>query len=186
MKFNDLWRRLVTREGGARQLSFESRRVMIANTPYVLRQATIDDAATMVEIERIIYGKAPWNEAAFISDIKRSDRLYVVMQTALGRIVALVGLSLHPRTGDGHITNIAVSPSYQGRGMGTFLMRAMIAVALAHGMKSVSLEVRIENQGAQRLYHRLGFSIYQQKHHYYFPDGGDAYEMKMKLTRMGE
>lgn len=98
----------------------------------------------------------------------------------------MVGLSLHFHQRNGHITNIAVSPAYQGRGMGTYLMKAMMAVAVAHKMTSMSLEVRIENRGAQHLYRRLGFEVCQQKHHYYLPDGGDAYEMKTKLMRMGE
>ena len=55
MKFNDLLHRLMTREGGNPSLCFATRRVMIAGDPYILRQATVEDAPTLVEIERVIY-----------------------------------------------------------------------------------------------------------------------------------
>lgn len=91
MKFNDLLHRLMTREGGNPSLCFATRRVIIAGDPYILRQATVEDAPTLVEIERVIYGEAPWNAVAFVGDIKRPDRLYVVVETTGKVIVALVG-----------------------------------------------------------------------------------------------
>lgn len=59
MKFNDLLHRLMTREGGNPSLCFATRRVIIAGDPYILRQATVEDAPTLVEIERVILRGSP-------------------------------------------------------------------------------------------------------------------------------
>jgi GNAT superfamily N-acetyltransferase len=55
------------------------------------------------------------------------------------------------------IQNIGVTPFHRGRGIGTALILAAL-LGLQHvGVPSVRLEVTAENEGAVRLYRRLGF-----------------------------
>jgi ribosomal protein S18 acetylase RimI-like enzyme len=54
------------------------------------------------------------------------------------------------------IVDVALLPSFRGRGIGTRLLRPVLAEADARGAK-VSLHVERFNP-AQRLYHRLGFA----------------------------
>src|SRR5260370_6059130 len=62
---------------------------------------------------------------------------------------------LAPR--EAHITTIAVDPAWHRNHVGTKLMLGLIDAATAKGARSVSLEVRKSNLGAQRMYERFGF-----------------------------
>lgn len=62
-------------------------------------------------------------------------------------------------TGRAFITQVMVSPVFQGRGIGTRLIAECEAECLAKGMKVLGLEVRRDNDGAKRLYERIGFHV---------------------------
>ena len=55
------------------------------------------------------------------------------------------------------IANVGVHPDYQRRGIATQLMRASMDTIRARGGKSAILQVDLANEGARRLYRRLGF-----------------------------
>lgn len=57
----------------------------------------------------------------------------------------------------GHITQVCVAPEWQGRGLGKILIEDCVAYLRRHKFKSVTLTVTQQNQGAVRLYERLGF-----------------------------
>lgn len=62
------------------------------------------------------------------------------------------------RDGDeGWIAEIGVDPAAGGRGLGTALLHAAARALAARGARHVALSVRASNQGALRLYRRLGF-----------------------------
>ena len=61
----------------------------------------------------------------------------------------------------------ASSPEQRGRGLGTRLMLALAEEALAAGSSHLTLEVRVSNEAAQRLYHRFGFETVGLRRHYY-------------------
>jgi GNAT superfamily N-acetyltransferase len=55
------------------------------------------------------------------------------------------------------VQNIGVLPEHRGRGIGTTMIQASILGLQQVGVTQVSLEVTAENQGAVKLYRRLGF-----------------------------
>ena len=67
----------------------------------------------------------------------------------------LVLTAVRPRSG--HIPQIAVAKQFQSRGVGTALMESAFAELERGGFREVSLTVTNLNQGALRLYERLGF-----------------------------
>ncbi len=58
------------------------------------------------------------------------------------------------------VANVAVHPSCQGRGIARRLMEAAIEGVRRRGGRKVILQVRTDNEPAQRLYRRLGFRRY--------------------------
>ena len=64
-------------------------------------------------------------------------------------------LYVHRGTDDIRIMDIALAPAFRGRGIGTGLLRELMAEAGASG-RSLSIHVELNNP-ARRLYDRLGF-----------------------------
>jgi ribosomal protein S18 acetylase RimI-like enzyme len=56
-----------------------------------------------------------------------------------------------------YISNLGVSPSVQGHGFGSQLLKYAEQIALASGLPKTSLIVSSHNDGAQRLYERVGY-----------------------------
>jgi ribosomal protein S18 acetylase RimI-like enzyme len=57
------------------------------------------------------------------------------------------------------INVVAVMPDFQGKGIGTHLMRYAEEKARAEGLRKCALSVEIENHRARYLYERLGFQV---------------------------
>lgn len=109
----------------------------------------------------------PWPEAAkrafCDSQFALQHRHYVAHSVpAIFLIVLLDGRSagrlyLHWTAADLRIVDILLDAAARGRGIGTALLRWLQAAALYAGVETLSLHVESHNQGAQRLYRRLGF-----------------------------
>lgn len=78
---------------------------------------------------------------------------------------------------EAHITTIGIEPSLRGRSLGELLLVAMIEEAIRRGAGYLSLEVRISNSIAMRLYEKYDFSVKGTRPRYYVDDGEDAYVM---------
>ncbi|WP_295746533.1 ribosomal protein S18-alanine N-acetyltransferase [uncultured Limosilactobacillus sp.] len=162
---------------------FAPQTLQVADRSIVLQPAQRGDIEAMVEIERRVYqGYAPWGSLAFTSELSRQHRLYLVA-TDDNYIIGFVGCSFNWVKNDAHITNIAVTPGYQRQGLGTAMLRALEKVSTENGMLTMSLEVRVRNSRAQRLYRQLGFQKSKIKHGYYEDDHGDALEMLRPLGK---
>jgi hypothetical protein len=65
---------------------------------------------------------------------------------------------IRDRFGLGAIQNIGITPPHRGRGLGTCLLLQALAGFRQAGLPRVYLEVTADNEGAIRLYRRLGFA----------------------------
>jgi ribosomal-protein-alanine N-acetyltransferase len=84
---------------------------------------------------------------------------------------------------EAHITTIGVDPHYRGRGFGELLFAALMDEAIRRGANWVTLEVRVSNHVAQRLYSKYGLSIRTVRARYYSDNGEDAYVMWSRSLR---
>ncbi|TXG86676.1 MAG: ribosomal-protein-alanine N-acetyltransferase [Thermomicrobiales bacterium] len=78
---------------------------------------------------------------------------------------------------EAHITTLGVDAPYRGRGLGEALLLRLLDEAVRRGANMVTLEVRISNEGAIRLYEKYGFSVHGVRPRYYSDNGEDAYLM---------
>jgi ribosomal protein S18 acetylase RimI-like enzyme len=89
---------------------------------------------------------------------------------ALGAIRAIVILALFQRglrPGELLMDGIAVSPRARGGGIGTKLLEALKQCAAEEGYRTIRLDVIDTNDGARRLYERLGFVPTKTSHFRY-------------------
>src|SRR5438128_8449362 len=125
----------------------------------------------VMSIERRVYPR-PWSPNLFLSEMSElSNRAYIVAR--LDReVVGYGGLICY---GDeAHVATIAVDPDQHRNGIGTRLMHDLIEAAIDMGAGAVSLEVRVSNWGAQRLYGHYGFRPVRVRKNYYQEIGEDA------------
>ncbi|MGH8934393.1 MAG: ribosomal protein S18-alanine N-acetyltransferase [Egibacteraceae bacterium] len=132
----------------------------------------------VLAIERSVYPK-PWSRSVFLSELAQGDfRRYVV---ALGQatgwwrhrpVVGYAGLML--AVDEAHITTVAVHPAHHRRKIASRLLCALLREARALGAASATLEVRVANRGAQRLYGGFGFAPVGTRPGYYAETGEDA------------
>jgi [ribosomal protein S18]-alanine N-acetyltransferase len=73
-----------------------------------------------------------------------------------------------------HINNLAIRPRFRAHGIGTALMHHVLAEAKDLGARRATLEVRASNDGARRLYERLGFYVAATRRNYYSQPVEDA------------
>lgn len=176
----------VKHHQGAVKLTFNHQILLIGGRQFTIRQADFTDIPSIIRIEELIYGTAPWNANAFQIELERDrDRLYLVTVYD-GKVVGYVGSSFNWYKNESHITNIGVSPAYQDLGIGTTLLQILKKYAARQGYSRMTLEVRAHNLKAQKLYERLGFHQTSIKAHYYIDDHEDAIEMEAKLQIRGE
>ncbi|MGH2547066.1 MAG: ribosomal protein S18-alanine N-acetyltransferase [Actinomycetota bacterium] len=128
----------------------------------------------IMAIERQVYPR-PWSPSLFVSEMTTGrNRAYLVALT--GR--AVVGYAGLISYGDeAHVTTIAVDPEFQRLKIGTRLLYELVREALELGAGAVSLEVRVTNWGAQRLYGRFGFRPVGVRRNYYQETNEDALVM---------
>ena len=125
----------------------------------------------VMAIERQVYPR-PWSPNLFLAEMSESrDRLYIVAREDR-EVVGYGGLMV---SGDeAHITTIAVEPRHHRRKVGTRVLFELIHGALRMGAVAVSLEVRVTNWGAQRMYGRFGFRPVGIRKNYYQETNEDA------------
>jgi ribosomal-protein-alanine N-acetyltransferase len=128
----------------------------------------------VLRIESQVYPR-PWSAALFLQEMTRkTDRVYLVARWD-AQVIGYGGVMLAPP--EAHITTIAVDPAWHRNHVGTKLMLGLIDSATAKGARSVSLEVRKSNLGAQRMYERFGFRPVGVRRGYYVETGEDAIVM---------
>ncbi|MDE0021944.1 MAG: ribosomal protein S18-alanine N-acetyltransferase [Candidatus Poribacteria bacterium] len=76
-----------------------------------------------------------------------------------------------------HIVNFAVHPNLRRQGIGKALVRNLFAEARRSKAPRVTLEVRVSNLPAIRLYESMGFQIVAVRKGYYLDNGENAYIM---------
>ncbi|MDB5080790.1 MAG: Ribosomal-protein-alanine N-acetyltransferase [Chloroflexi bacterium] len=86
---------------------------------------------------------------------------------------------------EAHITTLGVNPEFRGKGLGEFLLIGLIDVAVALGASWLTLEVRVSNVSAQKLYEKYTFKVSGTRKGYYTDNNEDAYIMwSDELTKL--
>jgi len=121
----------------------------------------------------------PWSFESFLSETENPIAVYLVAEQD-GQAAGYAGM--HVILGEGHITNVAVSPEFRRRGIGRRLCEGLIRKAARRSLRSLTLEVRASNFAAQDMYRRLGFAeVGRRKGYYQTPD-----EDAILMTREAE
>ena len=131
----------------------------------------------VAEMETAIFGPEAWSEGLLWTELSAGNDYRAVFDG--DRVLGYAGTSLN---GDEMwLNNIAVAEEARRRGVARMLMDDLLARARAHAVKSVYLEVAVDNVPAQRLYDGYGFYGIGVRKNYYQHTGTDAAVMRMDL-----
>ena len=158
-----------------------------ANSDLVFHEMVEADLPAVVAIEEQAYAD-PWSLPIFSNSLRAGYQGWCLqgLPSSSQTSLALLGYALLAVQHDeGHILNLCVTPTEQGRGLGKMLLRHLIDWAAAAGLASLLLEVRASNRAAIALYCGFGFVELGKRIDYYPAAGGrdseDALVFALKL-----
>jgi ribosomal-protein-alanine N-acetyltransferase len=144
------------------------------------RSMRIEDIPFICEIELEAFA-TPWTAEAFHNELVNNHfAKYMVMELA-GKVIGYGGMWLI--VDEAHVTNIAVAAPYRGRKWGERLLIELQRTAAFMGAIRMTLEVRVSNRIAQRLYGKLGFYPVGTRRGYYSDNNEDAIIMWAELPK---
>lgn len=137
--------------------------------PYHLRSMRLSDIDAVMVIEEEAF-PTPWRASGYEYEITRNRvATYQVLTAQLAdRPARLIGYSGHwLLVEEVHVSTIAVSPAWRGRGLGELLLLNLILLAYRQTASLVTLEVRRSNKVAQSLYEKYNFQYVGERRRYY-------------------
>ena len=133
---------------------------------------TQDDVEAVVKIEEEAYGKHHWAKTSFYDEMANNLAKYYVAKTLDGQLVGYAG-TWHI-IDEGHITTIAVKKDYLRNHIGEAIIKQIIDDCYKNEIKYLTLEVRVSNIPAIKLYEKYGFQSLGTRKGYYQDNNEDA------------
>jgi len=146
---------------------------MVARPPVklVIEPMALADLDAVHRIELASFS-SPWPANAYRSELETNRLASYLVGRIDGEIVAYGGMWL--MVDEAHITTFAVHPTWRRQKIGERLLLAFLDLAVARGAREATLEVRLSNISARRLYEKYGFRPVGLRPRYYSDDGEDA------------
>lgn len=145
----------------------------------VFRSMVLDDIAIIAAIEHEAF-TTPWTEEAFRNElVNNMFARYMVMEYEK-EVIGYGGMWVI--IDEAHVTNVAVRSDWRGLGLGEQLLSELQRTAVFFGADKMTLEVRVSNEVALRLYRKLGFESAGIRPAYYADNQEDALIMWADLS----
>jgi [ribosomal protein S18]-alanine N-acetyltransferase len=135
-----------------------------------IRRLSLADLPEIEVIEQRAY-KTPWSRSMFASELAKGTSI------CLGAFEGdqLVGYVVNSRYVDAwHVMNVAVDPEFQRRGIASRLLERLFELTIEDDGRGYTLEVRVSNKEAIKLYEKLGFERHGIRRGYYTDNREDA------------
>ena len=161
--------------------NFEKRVILGNGAQAKIRIGLPEEATRIFEVEKAAYdGESPWAKDVLEKDVAHNPAaIYIVLEVE-EEIVGFIGARTTEGT-DLHITNVAVLHDYRFLNVATLLLKALEKIARALDKKEITLEARVSNTKAIKLYRKNGYEVVGTKENYYTPENEDAVEMLYAL-----
>jgi ribosomal-protein-alanine N-acetyltransferase len=146
---------------------------MVARPPVrlIIDAMRLDDLEAVHQIELASFS-SPWPPNAYRSELETNRLASYLVARAGTEIVAYGGMWL--MVDEAHITTFAVHPAWRRQRIGERLLLAFLDLAVGRFAREATLEVRLSNFAARRLYEKYGFRPVGLRPRYYSDDGEDA------------
>jgi ribosomal-protein-alanine N-acetyltransferase len=167
---------------------------------YTVEPMSVADLDQVMDIEKVSFS-APWPRRAYEYEILRNEHSIMLVIKEHRNLpswldwVSQAFKTTEPSTVLGyaggwllvdeiHVSTIAVAIRWRRKGLAQLLLTELLKRGIALGARRATLEVRVSNIAAQRLYRKCGFRIVSKQKRYY-ADNEDAYIMATPLFDLG-
>ena len=137
-----------------------------------LRRLQLRDLNGVEEIERTSY-PTPWSRSMFAGEVSKPSSICLgAFDTEEGRLAGYLIVSRYVDAW--HVMNIAVSPDYRRHGIARQLLNELFERTADDEQRGYTLEVRVSNKDAIKLYEHMGFRSRGVRRGYYTDNREDA------------
>jgi ribosomal-protein-alanine N-acetyltransferase len=138
-----------------------------------IRNLKVDDLDQVMDIEPVAFGSHHWSRDSFVKELNNlSGHYYAAVEPGTDNLCGYSGFWLIGE--EAHITTLAVQPDLRRNYIGERLLIHDITAAQQVGASYITLEVRVSNEVAQKLYYKYGFKSLGLRRKYYQDNDEDA------------
>lgn len=137
------------------------------------------DLNQVLKIERESFS-TPWSTKSFKKELTRNPYAKYLVGKKAGEVVGYIGAWIV--LNESHITTLAVASEYRRQKIAKCLLIELFSQFKRHRVEKVTLEVRVSNQAARKLYRGYGFEEIGIKEAYYQNNQEDAVMMRKILN----
>lgn len=137
----------------------------------------LSHAQQVAQLEQACFSD-PWSLQAVTGEITNPLSLWFV---AVEEEQVLGYIGSQSVLGEADMMNLAVCQEARGKGIGIKLVNALIDSLRQNGVYRLTLEVRVSNNPAIKLYEKLGFQQIGRRPNYYYHPKEDALIMGKEL-----
>jgi ribosomal-protein-alanine N-acetyltransferase len=136
------------------------------------RRLALRDLGAIEEIELRSY-PTPWSRSMFAGELAKPSSVCLgAFEPESGELLGYLIISRYVDAW--HVMNVAVAPEHRRRGIASALLERFFETTRGESRRGYTLEVRVSNAGAIRLYERLGFRSRGVRRGYYTDNREDA------------
>ena len=117
----------------------------------------------------------PWSRQSFVNELEAPERSVFLAATENGKVVGYGGFWLI--VDEINIVTVAVTADHRKKGIGKALIEKLLELGKRKGAKIATLEVRVSNEPAIKLYEKFGFIRIAIRKGYYTNNKEDAMVM---------
>ena len=136
-----------------------------------LEPMRVADLSAVHRIEQASFS-VPWPDEAYRSELEGNRLASYLVARAGDEVIGYGGIWL--MLDEAHVTTFAIDPRWRRQRVGEALILALLDLAIARHAREATLEVRLSNLPARRLYEKFGFRPVGVRPRYYSDNGEDA------------
>lgn len=137
-----------------------------------IRRLELRDLNEIEAVEHASYA-TPWSRSMFAGELAKPSSLSLgAFDAETGELLGYLVISRYVDAW--HVMNVAVAPEHRRRKIATMLLDRLFELTAGDGQRGYTLEVRVSNDVAIRLYERAGFKPRGIRRGYYTDNREDA------------
>jgi glutathione synthase/RimK-type ligase-like ATP-grasp enzyme/ribosomal protein S18 acetylase RimI-like enzyme len=142
-----------------------------------IREAQLNDLSALIDLENKCFDADKRQSQTSIKRSIKSEFQDIFVLEELGHIIGSMTLYRYKKSI--RLYSIAVSPEFQGQGLGKLMMAFLMDFSRQQNIEDITLEVEMKEAQLVMFYEKLGFVVESELSDYY-GKGRNAYAMRLK------